>query len=81
MLLDVKVTTKASQSTVIGWNNGYLLVRLKAVPEKGKANAALTELLGDYFSLPKSQVEIVSGTTSRVKRIRLHTYTIEQIIL
>ena len=58
VLLDVKVTTKASQSTVIGWNNGYLLVRLKAVPEKGKANAALTELLGDYFSFSSYRTDM-----------------------
>lgn len=44
------------------------------VPERavdGKANEAVTKLLAAHLKLPRSQVELVSGATSRVKRFRI----------
>lgn len=44
------------------------------VPERavdGKANDAVTKLLAAHLQLPRSQVELVSGATSRVKRFRV----------
>lgn len=44
------------------------------VPERavdGKANEAVTKLLAAHLQLPRSQVELVSGATSRVKRFRI----------
>ena len=70
-LIWVHVTTNAHADLVEGWVEGRLRVRLRAVAEKGRANRALIELLSSHFSVAKSQIEIVSGTTSRNKRIRL----------
>ena len=67
----VHVTTSAHISKVDGVKDGKLRVRLRAIPEKGKANKALIELLASHFSVAKSLIEIVSGSTSRNKRIRL----------
>jgi uncharacterized protein len=49
----------------------HLSVRVRAVPEKGRANAALEALLAERFRLPKSCVSVVSGSTARLKTVRL----------
>lgn len=49
--------------------NTVLRVRVRAVPEKGKANAALVKLLAKSLGLPKSSLEVISGPKSRVKTV------------
>lgn len=44
------------------------------VPERavdGKANEAVTKLLAAHLGVPRSRLELVSGTTARVKRFRI----------
>jgi len=48
----------------------YLKVRVRAVPEKGKANAAVEALLARALGLPKSAVSVDKGETQRIKTVR-----------
>lgn len=48
-----------------------LKVKVRAIPEKGKANKALIVLLSKWLSIPKSRIEIVSGAGSRLKQVLL----------
>lgn len=52
-------------------SDGSLKVKVAAVPEKGKANAEVCEVLARHFDVPVSQVEIVAGATSTRKRVRI----------
>jgi len=45
----------------------FLKVRVRAVPEKGKANAVIAKALG----LPKSAVSVEKGETQRIKTVRI----------
>jgi len=42
-----------------------------AAPEKGKANAAVIEVLAEALGLPKSALRIVSGETSPLKTVEI----------
>jgi uncharacterized protein (TIGR00251 family) len=42
-----------------------------AVPEKGRANEALLELLARAWDLPRRDLSIVAGSTSRNKAVRI----------
>lgn len=44
-----------------------LKARVRAVPEDGKANAALIALLAKSLKIPASQIKLVSGATARQK--------------
>ncbi len=46
-------------------------IRLKAPPEKGKANEELIKFLSREFKTPKDQIEIISGKTERIKLIKI----------
>jgi uncharacterized protein len=49
----------------------YLAARVRAVPEKGTANAALEKLIAKSLDTPKSAVGVVAGHTSRMKTVRV----------
>ena len=49
----------------------YLRVRVRAAPEKGKANAAIEALLAKALGLPKSAVSVEKGETQRIKTVRI----------
>lgn len=46
-----------------------LAVRVRAVPDRGRANAAVLALLADRLDCPKSAFEIVAGETARLKSV------------
>ena len=46
-------------------------VRVAAPPEGGKANDAVLQLVADALRLPRRDVELASGQSSRDKVIRL----------
>lgn len=71
--LSLKVVPKASKDEVVGLlEDGSVKVKVTAPPEKGKANAAVCELLAGAFGVPKRNVEILRGETSSNKQIRVH---------
>lgn len=51
--------------------DGQLTIYVRERAVDGKANEAVAKLLAAHLLLPKSQVELVSGATSRVKRFRV----------
>jgi uncharacterized protein len=50
---------------------GELTIYVREPAFDGKANAAVTKLLAAHLGVPPSRVELVSGGTSRVKRLRV----------
>ena len=46
-------------------------VSIAAPPEDGKANQELLKFLAKSWNVPRSALEIISGETSRYKKIRL----------
>ena len=50
---------------------GTWLAQLKSPPIDGKANAELIELVATHFACRRSLVSIKSGSSGRVKRVRI----------
>ena len=46
-------------------------VQIRQAPEKGKANRVVIRVLADYFGVSQSKINIVSGSTSRLKVIEI----------
>ncbi|MCX7305931.1 MAG: DUF167 family protein [Hyphomicrobiales bacterium] len=72
----MRLTPKSSSDAIDGQREAadgsvHLAARVRAVPEKGAANAALERLLSDWLRLPRSAVSVVAGGTSRLKTVRL----------
>lgn len=67
--LSVVVQPRASRTRVVGEHGGLLKVQLAAPPVDGEANACLVEFVAKHFKVPRRQVSLVSGDTSRRKRL------------
>jgi len=70
----VRLTPKASRDRVQGAaaeadGAAVLRAQVTAVPEDGKANAALIKLLSKQWRVPKSDMAIIQGATDRRKVI------------
>lgn len=82
--LSVKLTPNAGRDGLDGAEaaaDGEMLLkaRVTAVPEKGKANKALIELVAKSLKLPKSSISVISGDTARKKILRIDGDT-EEIV-
>jgi uncharacterized protein len=70
-LVALKVQPRASADAVVGEREGVIVVRLKAPPVDGQANAALLRFLARQLGVPQRQVELVRGAMGRQKWIRV----------
>ena len=68
LILPVRAQPAARKAAILGEFGGSLKVAVTAPPEDGKANKALIEALRRGLGLKRSQVELLSGQTSRDKR-------------
>ena len=80
VVFSVRVAPRASRSAVLGVHDGALKVALTAPPVEGAANAALIAFLAKALGVPKRDVVIEQGETSRNKRLRVTGVTSEQVV-
>ena len=72
MYIQVKVTPKSEKTEFAGTlADGTLKFRLKAAPERGKANTELIRFLAKECSCQKDEIKILSGHTDRRKLLSL----------
>ena len=71
LVLRVKAFPKSEHNRIVGVRNGELAVRVRAPAVKGQANKELVRFLSKTLSVPRSEIRIVFGETSRHKVLRL----------
>lgn len=74
--LRIKVIPKSSKNEIIEVmqdkeHGATIKIRIKAVPEKGKANLELIKFLSKTYNVPKENISIVGGKTEQIKLIRI----------
>jgi uncharacterized protein len=74
--LAVRLTPNGGRDAIDGFETAadgeeHLKVRVRAVPEKGKANQALIALMAKAFGVAKSRISLLSGDTQRKKILRI----------
>lgn len=67
----VKASPGSRKNEFRGVINGALKISVTAAAEKGKANAAIIKLLSKELRISKSRIELISGSTSSLKTIRV----------
>jgi uncharacterized protein len=83
VVFDVRVVPRASKSEIVGEHDGALKVRIASPPVDGAANTELIRLLAKKFGVSKSDIEIVGGSTSKNKRIKIENLSqskLEEVI-
>lgn len=67
--LTVHVQSRAKRTEVVGWHGDAVKIRVSAPPINGAANLELVRFVASVAGVPRTAVEIVSGTASRRKRV------------
>jgi len=70
LIVEVKVKPNAKVEEVTE-KGGLYEVKVATSPVEGKANERMIKLLAEYFSVPKSAINILRGETSRNKLIEI----------
>ena len=69
MRIYVKVSPRSSKNEVTKISEGEYKVKLTAPPVDGEANVMLLKILAEYFSVPRSSLQIVGGKSAKTKII------------
>lgn len=71
VIFRIKVQPRASKNKIVGVQGDALKIKISAPPVKGKANRALVDLLAEQLGVKRSEVEIIGGHTSKIKKIKV----------
>ncbi len=80
VLLSVKLQPRASANEVGEPLGNELRVKVTAPPVEVAANEALIKLLAGKLDCARGSVELVRGHKSRHKVLKLHGFTVEEIL-
>jgi uncharacterized protein len=74
VVVAVRLTPRAARDRIAGVEvladgRSVLAARVRAVPEKGKANAALEALMAEALGVSPSAVSVVAGGSGRLKQV------------
>lgn len=71
MILQVKVKPGCKIDAVTPLLNGTFQIKIREVPEGGKANQYLIKYLSKVLDLPVSSIALIRGKTSSVKLLQI----------
>ena len=79
VLLEIEVQPGSSRQGIVGFNQwrGKLQVAVKAEAQQGKANIAVCNVIS---SLLKAEVKVISGHSSRQKKVSIEGLKTPEII-
>lgn len=78
-ILPVRARPGGRRDAIVGEHAGALRVSVSAAPERGKANAAILDVLAEALRSKPSRIDLLSGETSREKRFLIVGMTPEQV--
>ena len=77
VVVSVKVQPNASRDRVVGEHGDQLKIAVTVAPEKGKANKVVIKVLSRLLDVKSSDIEILSGETSREKKVLIRNISEE----
>jgi len=77
--IDIHLQPGAKRNEIVGFKEGVLYAKVTALPQKGQANRALLELMAQTLGVPRSDVDIIRGQSSRSKVIAVHGLTCDEV--
>ncbi len=77
--LRVHVTPGAREEQIVGWHGGSLRVKVRARPQKGRANQAVLRLLARRLGVAPANLSIVHGAASRDKLVQVDGLSDEEL--
>lgn len=76
--IEIHVQPNASRDRIVT-QGGTIKIYVTAVPEKGKTNKAVIEVIARRLGVPKGAISIVSGERSRKKLLEVEGLSEEDV--
>lgn len=76
-VLSVRAQPGAKRAAIAGIWNGQLKVAVTAPPERGRANAAVIEVLARALDVSRSRLALIAGERARQKRVHVELSSAE----
>lgn len=67
MKIFVTAKPNAGEDKIEKIDETHFIISVKEPPIQGRANRAISKVLAQFFDLPPSQVQLVSGYSSKLK--------------
>ena len=77
--LSLKVVPGSSRDEIVGWLGDSLKMKVKAPPDKGRADEAVVALLAERLGIDASSIAVVSGHSSSAKVVEVDAMDVEAI--
>lgn len=78
--INLRVQPRASRTEISGEHSGAIKLRVAAPPVDGKANEECRRFLAKLLKVSATSVEIISGSSSRDKVIRIHNVSARRVL-
>jgi len=75
----IHIQPRASKTEIVGLYGQALKIRIAAPPVDGQANAELCRFLARQLGAPQQFVQVISGFSSRQKRVFIKGRTLSEI--
>lgn len=75
----IHIQPRASKTEIVGPYGQALKIRIAAPPVDGQANAELCRFLAGQLGVPQQFVQVISGFSSRQKRVFIKGRTLSEI--
>jgi uncharacterized protein (TIGR00251 family) len=76
----VRAVPRSSKISITQESSNQFKIRLTSPPIEGAANAQLIDVLSERLSLPARKVHLISGETTRLKRLQIEDLSLDQIV-
>lgn len=80
VVMSVKLTPNSSKDEVVGYCDEYVKIKVSAPPNENKANKKLILFVSELLNVSKSNIELISGDKSRLKKILIKNIKEENIV-
>jgi uncharacterized protein YggU (UPF0235/DUF167 family) len=80
-MIEVVVVPRATRTRVMGLEGGALKIYLSAMAEEKSGNRSLVAFLASSLDIPRAQIEIVGGASSKRKTVRLARVSRNRVLL
>ncbi len=71
MILTAHIKTHARMNEIVWLDEDTVKISITAVPKNGEANKALIDLLAKELHVSKSSIELIRGTTAKIKQFEI----------
>ncbi len=71
IIFSVKLVPNSSVSKIQDYTNEYVRIKISSPPLENRANKELISFCSNLFDINKSQISIISGEKSKLKKILL----------